>query len=87
MICVLRLLDKLHVQNIAIAGFDTFSSKHNASYADEMIPSVHGVENWDATYKEIKEIYKDFRKRTQDTIKVTFVTKTDFISEYDRIED
>ena len=52
-----------------------------------MIPSVHGVENWDAMNKEIKEIYKDFRKRTQDTIKVTFVTKTDFISEYDRIED
>ncbi|MCI7784168.1 MAG: aldolase catalytic domain-containing protein [Succinivibrio sp.] len=87
MICVLRLLDKLHVQNIAIAGFDTFSSKYNASYADEMIPSVHGVENWDAMNKEIKEIYKDFRKRTQDTIKVTFVTKTDFISEYDRFVD
>ena len=41
----------------------------------------------DVMNKEIKEIYKDFRKRTKDTIKVTFVTKTDFISEYDRSVD
>jgi len=87
MICMLRLLDKLNVSDIAIAGFDTFSHNYNESYADKMIPSVHGVMDVDAMNRDIKDIYKDFRSRNKDSVKVEFITSSDFMSEFDTFNE
>ena len=82
-ICLLRLLDKLKVSKIAIAGFDAFSSRYNESYADPRLPTMHGIDDWDAVNGEIGEIYADFRRRTHDSIKITFLTSSRFASDYD----
>ena len=84
---MLRLLDKLNVSDIAIAGFDTFSHNYNESYADKMIPSVLGVMDVDAMNRDIKDIYKDFRSRNKDSVKVEFITSSDFMSEFDTFNE
>ena len=53
-ICLLRLLDKLSVQKIAIAGFDNFTGMYNESYADPKLPTTtFGDSNWQETNSEI----------------------------------
>lgn len=73
-ICLLRLLDKLGVSDVAIAGFDKFSDVHNESYADPAIPSLSGDEDWDALNAELSEIMSDFEKRVRGRMSVTSVT-------------
>ncbi len=54
---MLRLLNKLHVKNVAIAGFKCFfSDKYNESYADPKLPTVHGVEDWDKFNEELERL-------------------------------
>ena len=71
---MLRLLNKLHVKNVAIAGFDAFSDKYNESYADPKLPTVHGVEDWDKFNEELREIALDLINRTKSTMSIASVT-------------
>ncbi len=77
-ICMLRLLDKLNVKRISIAGFDAFSAKYNDSYADPKLPTVHDVEDWDKFNDEIKDMFMDFYKRTESNIRIKFLTDSFF---------
>lgn len=77
-ICALRLLDKLNVKRISIAGFDAFSVKYNESYADPKLPTVHDVEDWDKFNEEIKDIFGDFCRRTESSIDIKFLTESYF---------
>lgn len=77
-ICMLRLLDKLNVKRIAIAGFDAFSAKYNDSYADPKLPTVHDVVDWDKFNDEIKDMFMDFYKRTESNIRIKFLTDSFF---------
>lgn len=75
-ICVLRLLDKLNVKRITIAGFDAFSERYNDSYGDPKLPTVHDVEDWDKFNDEIKDMFEDFCRRTESCVEIKFLTNS-----------
>lgn len=77
-ICCLRLMDKLRVHDVAIAGFDGFKTKYNESYADEMLPTLNPNGRWEKLNEEIKDMYTDFYTTTKDYIKISFITDSIF---------
>lgn len=79
-ITFLRLLDKLEVRDVYIAGFDGFKTKYNESYADESLPTLNPDNKWDELNEEILEMYADFRESTRNHMNVCFVTESIFAS-------
>lgn len=78
MICALRLVDKLGISNVAIAGFDGFCGKHNESYADVHLPSLNPDNRWDELNIEISEMYNDFKQHASSCRNIFFVTESIF---------
>lgn len=78
MICALRFLDKVGVENVAIAGFDGFKHKYNESYADAYLPSLNPDNQWDALNEEISEMFVDFKKNAETCTSIYFVTDSLF---------
>ena len=78
MICCLRLMNKLGVNDIVLGGFDGFKDKYNESYADTDLPSLNPGNEWGALNEEIKNIFRDFRLSTRDRIRITFLTSSIF---------
>lgn len=74
----LRLMDKLCVKNVSIAGFDGFKHKYNESYADASLPTLNPDNKWDELNDEIQEMYQDFKNTTKHTINIHFVTESIF---------
>ena len=77
-ICCLRLLNQLNINNVAIAGFDGFKTKYNESYADESLPTLNPDNKWEELNEEIKDMYQDFVKSTQGKMNIEFVTDSYF---------
>lgn len=77
-ICVLRLLNKLEITDIAIAGFDGFKTAYNESYADPSLPTLNPNGKWDVLNNEIKDMFMDFVLSTKDRIHIEFVTESIF---------
>lgn len=77
-ICALRMLDKIGVNDVALAGFDGFKTHYNESYADASLPTLNPSGKWEDLNRETKEIYADFRLATKDTMKIQFVTDSIF---------
>jgi 4-hydroxy 2-oxovalerate aldolase len=77
-ICCLRLLDFLGVQDIVIAGFDGFRHAYNESYADPSLPSVGGDIDYDALNDEIRDMYRDFIASAGERMQVKFLTESYF---------
>lgn len=77
-ICCLRLMDKLDVQNVKLAGFDGFKTKYNESYADASLPTLNPGNDWDGLNREIMEIFTDLRKALKGRMKIDFVTESIF---------
>ncbi len=75
-IMCLRLLDKLQITDIAIAGFDGFKDGYEESYADVSLPHINPGKKWEELNDEIKDIYQDFRNKTRDYMNVEFVTES-----------
>lgn len=75
---MLRLLDKVHVQNVKIVGFDGFKHQYNESYADISLPTLNPDNRWDELNDEIKDMYQDFRQKTRDTMQIEFLTESIF---------
>ena len=73
-----RLLDKLHVSRVSIAGFDGFKHKYNESYADSALPTLNPDNKWDELNDEIDDMFQDFKSTTENTMKVKFVTESIF---------
>lgn len=82
-IVALRLLDKLRVGHVAIAGFDGFKGKYSDSYADASLPILKTDGKWDELNCEIKSMYHDFRLAVDGKMKVEFVTKSIFSEDAD----
>ena len=72
----LRLLDKLHVQNVSLAGFDGFKHKYNESYADVALPTLNPDNKWDELNEEINDMFQDFKASSN--MKITFLTESIF---------
>lgn len=74
----LRLMDKLHVSRIAIAGFDGFKNSYNESYADPALPTLNPDNKWDELNEEIFDMFQDFRKSQSGTMHIEFLTDSIF---------
>lgn len=74
----LRLMDRLRVGHVVIAGFDGFKTKYNESYADAALPTLNPDNDWDKLNRETTEMYVDFRETTKDTMRVDFLTESIF---------
>lgn len=79
-ICLLRLLNKLNVKKVAVAGFDEFSSKYNESYADPKLPTVHGIDDWDKFNEELKEMFNDLLMRVNGDMEISMLTDTNLVN-------
>ena len=77
-ICCLRLLDKLQIQSVAIAGFDGFKKKYNESYADESLPSLNTSGNWDSLNVEIKDMFNKFKESAAHCKQIDLITESIF---------
>lgn len=75
---MLRLLDKVHVKDIALAGFDGFKHEYNESYADASLPTLNPDNQWDKLNEEITDMFRDFRASTETTMQIRFMTDSIF---------
>ena len=77
-ICCLRLLNKLDVSNVALAGFDGFKTAYNESYADSSLPTLNPNGKWAELNEEIKDMFNDFVISSKDKMNIKFVTESIF---------
>ena len=77
-ICCLRLMDRLGVERISIAGFDGFKTKYNESYADASLPTLNPEGKWDELNDEITDIFSDFKKSAHNLKSIEFLTESIF---------
>ncbi|MCR5487742.1 MAG: hypothetical protein K6F35_09480 [Lachnospiraceae bacterium] len=77
-ILCLRLMYKLNVSDVIIAGFDGFKTKYNESYADSSLPTLNPDNKWDELNDEIKEIYEDLYWSVADHMRIAFLTESIF---------
>lgn len=73
-ICALRLMDRLHVKQVYLAGFDGFKSRYNESYADESLPTLNPNGEWNKLNEEIKDMFQDVQNTTK--LEITFLTES-----------
>lgn len=77
-IMCLRLLNKLHAENVAIAGFDGFGGTHEKNYADPAQPHINPGKGWDELNAEIKDMLNDFRTSTSNYMNMEFITPSKY---------
>lgn len=82
-VMTLRLLDRIGVIDVAIAGFDGFKTKYNESYADPNLPTLNPENKWDELNAEISDIYGDFVKNNNKRMNIEFLTDSIFNKQYD----
>ena len=73
-ITCLRLMNRLSVKNVGIAGFDGFTQNYNESYADESLPTLSPENIADELNAEIQDIFDDFCNTVRSEMKMEFVT-------------
>ena len=76
MITCLRLMGKVGVKQIAIAGFDGFKNKYSDSYSDIFLPCLNQSKNWDILNDEIREMFEDYMTTSGNELDVIFITKS-----------
>ena len=77
-ITCLRLMNRLAVKRVGVAGLDEFRSNYNESYADEYLPTLTTEHDYNFLNKEIQSILDDFLATVKDTMDIEFVTTTVF---------
>lgn len=73
-IMCLRLLNKLHVAKVALAGFDGFKESYSESYADVSMPPINPGKSWEELNEEIRDMFLDFKKMTAGHMQIEFIT-------------
>ena len=76
-ICLLRLLSSIGVNEVYLAGFDGFKDTYNESYADEALPTVNPGKKWEELNMEIKEMFEDVKNSSKD-MNIHFITESEF---------
>lgn len=77
-ICALRMLDRLDVKNVALAGFDGFKTSYNESYADASLPTLNPDGKWEELNEEIADMFKDISESTKGKMDICFITRSIF---------
>ena len=78
----LRLLNKLGVKEVYIAGFDEFGDHYNESYADKSLPTINPDNRWHELNNEIADMYEDFYYSVKGVMDITFLTESIFDLEH-----
>ena len=79
-ICALRLLDWLGIEEVSIAGFDGFKTRYNESYADPQLPTLNPDNKWEELNEEIRGMFKEYRENAAHCRKIRFITESYFNS-------
>ena len=77
-IVCLRLLNKLQVARVALAGFDGFESSYDESYADSSLPHIVPGKTWSELNEEIRDMLCDFRQMTAGCMDIAFITESKY---------
>lgn len=77
-ICTLRLLERMQVESVSIAGFDGFKNEYNESYADQYLPTLNPDNKWDELNEEIIDIFTDFKRNAVYCKEIKFITESLF---------
>lgn len=77
-ISCLRLMNKLHIANVSVAGFDGFSKNYNESFADKSLPSLYQIDDWDELNEEIAEMFQDVKSTSNHIKNIQFLTSSIF---------
>ncbi|WP_343338763.1 4-hydroxy-2-oxovalerate aldolase [Terrisporobacter petrolearius] len=77
-ILLLRLLNKLKVKDIYIAGFDGFFKGQNYSKAHEELESYDEYERYIELNRELKEMLIDFKNEISNDVNINFITESKF---------
>lgn len=72
---VLNLLEQCHVNQVYMAGFDGFSPNINENYYDKNMRRPVSIEE----AKQRNEYIAKFLQQKKETIKITFLTKTNYL--------
>lgn len=77
-IMCLRLLNKLHVEAVALAGFDGFGNSYDENYADVSLPHLNPGKAWEELNAEIQDMLSDFKRMVKDSMQIKFITNSKF---------
>mgnify|MGYP004621908307 CR=1 FL=1 len=80
-IMCLRLLNKLHVTDVAMAGFDGFENAYAESYADISLPHINPGKKWEELNEEIKDMFFDLKQSTVGHMNISLITNSKFNEE------
>ncbi len=75
-IMCLRLMNRLRVQKVVIAGFDGFGDSYEESYADVTLPHIDPGKKWEELNEEIRDMLTDFRIATDGKMEISFLTES-----------
>ena len=79
MIMCLRLLAKLNVTDIAIAGFDGYFGNGAENYSDMALQTLNSDEDQKLLNEEIKEMFLDYKQTAGSNINLNFVTESIYL--------
>lgn len=77
-ICAMRMLARLDVQEVAVAGFDGFKTQYNESYADALLPNLNTSNTWESLNREIKSMFLDVKESVAGRMEIKFITDSIF---------
>lgn len=72
----LRLMHRLHVSKVVLAGFDGFANSYDESYADTSLPHINPGKKWNELNDEIRDMLRDFKEATAGKMEIQFLTKS-----------
>lgn len=75
-IVCLRLLNRLQVEHVALAGFDGFQDIHEESYADASLPHINPGKKWEELNAEIRDMFQDLKQQTAGDMVIEFITES-----------
>lgn len=77
-ICAMRMLARLDVQEVAVAGFDGFKTQYNESYADASLPNLNTSNTCESLNREIKSMFLDVKESVTGRMEIKFITDSIF---------
>lgn len=75
-IMCLRLLNRLRVQKVMLAGFDGFGESYEESYADPALPRIDPRKEWEELNDEIRGMLRDFKDVAGERMEIGFLTES-----------
>lgn len=77
-ILCLRMMNKIGVPKIHIAGFDGFKTAYNENYFDPNLPTLNPDNQWEGLNREIRDMFYDFKRSTAQKMELLFLTESIF---------